>query len=149
MQRKHLLKRIHSFYRGERFAFPRDAGAFIGGVQPIPEEAVSGFNAREEYLMLRLRTSEECIVWSKRRIMAFEIRKPRSLRRQAEALHSVSPCGSSARSAAVLRGQRSYADSARGTRPSGLPFSPAGGTRAGYVRPLVLLRPAKRTAGNR
>jgi len=48
----------HSFYRGERFAFSRDAGAFIEGVQPIPEEAVSGFNAREEYLMLRLRTSE-------------------------------------------------------------------------------------------
>ena len=48
-----------------------------------------------------------------------------------------------------LRGERSCADSAKGTRPSGLPFSPAGGTRAGYVRPLVLLRPAKRTAGRK
>ena len=44
-------------------------------------------------------------------------------------------------------GQRSYADSARGTRPSGLPSIACG--RDGYARSSVLLRPAKRTAGRR
>lgn len=48
----------HSYYRGRRFAYPRDAAAFVRGAAPVPEEAVAGFGARAEYLMLRLRTSD-------------------------------------------------------------------------------------------
>lgn len=48
----------HSFLDGRRFAFPRDASAFIGGASPEPEEAVGDFDTRAEYLMLRLRTSD-------------------------------------------------------------------------------------------
>ena len=48
----------HSYYRGRRFEYPRDAAAFVRGEPPVPEEAVEGFDARAEYLMLRLRTSD-------------------------------------------------------------------------------------------
>jgi len=48
----------HSFYRGRRFAYPRDAAAFLRGEPPVPEETVDGFDARAEYLMLRLRTAD-------------------------------------------------------------------------------------------
>lgn len=48
----------HSFYHGRRFAFSRDVNAFIGGEPPVEEETVPDFDARAEYLMLRLRTSD-------------------------------------------------------------------------------------------
>lgn len=48
----------HSYFGGRRFAFPRDAAAFMHGAPPVPEEQVEGFDARAEYLMLRLRTSD-------------------------------------------------------------------------------------------
>lgn len=48
----------HSFFQGRRFAFPRDLEAFLHGAPPVEEETVNGFDARAEYLMLRLRTSD-------------------------------------------------------------------------------------------
>ena len=48
----------HSYYRGRRFEYSRDAAAFVRGEPPVPEEEVGGFDARAEYLMLRLRTSD-------------------------------------------------------------------------------------------
>lgn len=48
----------HSYYQGRRFAFPRDTDAFLRGQPPAEEEAVDGFDARAEYIMLRLRTSD-------------------------------------------------------------------------------------------
>lgn len=48
----------HSLFQGKRFAFPRDLAAFLRGGSPTPEEAVEGFDARAEYIMLRLRTSD-------------------------------------------------------------------------------------------
>jgi len=46
-----------------------------------------------------------------------------------------------------LRGGRSYADSARGTYPSGLPFTAAAGELVRQPSLLRLALPAKGTAG--
>ncbi len=48
----------HSLFLGKRFAFGRDREAFQRGAPPEPEEAVDGFDAKAEYIMLRLRTSD-------------------------------------------------------------------------------------------
>lgn len=48
-----------------------------------------------------------------------------------------------------LRCGRSYADSARGTRPSGLPFPDAAVNACDYRRSCVLLRPANRMVERR
>lgn len=49
----------HSFFGGRRFEFPRDLAAFIDGRDaPRIEEEVPDFEGQNEYLMLRLRTSD-------------------------------------------------------------------------------------------
>ena len=49
----------HSLFGGRRFAFPRDIAAFIDGTSTVRnEEEVPDFERQNEYLMLRLRTSD-------------------------------------------------------------------------------------------
>ena len=49
----------HSLFGGRRFAFPRDIAAFIDGTSAVRnEEEVPDFERQNEYLMLRLRTSD-------------------------------------------------------------------------------------------
>ncbi|RKJ76487.1 hypothetical protein D7X33_14535 [Butyricicoccus sp. 1XD8-22] len=48
--------------------------------------------------------------------------------------------------AAALRGRRPYAGGARGTRPSGLPFT-ACGRDDGLGSPFLLCRPARQNGG--
>ena len=49
----------HSLFDGRRFAFPRDITAFIDGTAAVRnEEEVPDFERQNEYLMLRLRTSD-------------------------------------------------------------------------------------------
>lgn len=49
----------HSLFGGRRFAFPRDIAAFIDGTAAVRnEEEVPDFERQNEYLMLRLRTSD-------------------------------------------------------------------------------------------
>lgn len=49
----------HSLFDGRRFAFPRDIAAFIDGTAAVRnEEEVPDFERQNEYLMLRLRTSD-------------------------------------------------------------------------------------------
>lgn len=49
----------HSLFGGRRFAFPRDIAAFIDGTAAVRnEEEVPDFERQNEYLMVRLRTSD-------------------------------------------------------------------------------------------
>ena len=49
----------HSLFDGRRFAFPRDIAAFTDGTAAVRnEEEVPDFERQNEYLMLRLRTSD-------------------------------------------------------------------------------------------
>lgn len=49
----------HSLFDGRRFAFPRDITAFIDGTSAVRnEEEVPDFERQNEYLMVRLRTSD-------------------------------------------------------------------------------------------
>lgn len=49
----------HSLFGGRRFEFPRDITAFIDGTSAVRnEEEVPDFERQNEYLMLRLRTSD-------------------------------------------------------------------------------------------
>ena len=49
----------HSLFDGRRFAFPRDIAAFTDGTAAVRnEEEVPDFEQQNEYLMLRLRTSD-------------------------------------------------------------------------------------------
>lgn len=49
----------HSLFGGRRFEFPRDITAFIDGTSAVRnEEKVPDFERQNEYLMLRLRTSD-------------------------------------------------------------------------------------------
>ena len=49
----------HSLFDGHRFAFPRDIAAFTDGTAAVRnEEEVPDFEQQNEYLMLRLRTSD-------------------------------------------------------------------------------------------
>lgn len=49
----------HSLFDGRRFAFPRDIAAFIDGTAAVRnEEEVPDFERQNEYLMVRLRTSD-------------------------------------------------------------------------------------------
>ena len=45
----------HSYYKGERFFFPRDLAAYLKGGDPVPDGPGGSF---EEYAMLRLRLRE-------------------------------------------------------------------------------------------
>ena len=49
----------HSLFDGRRFAFPRDIAGFTDGTAAVRnEEEVPDFERQNEYLMLRLRTSD-------------------------------------------------------------------------------------------
>ena len=50
----------HSCYAGRRFAYPRDAAAFIRGNRPLdePTDAIAPVGSETEYAMLRLRLCE-------------------------------------------------------------------------------------------
>ena len=51
----------HSFFGGQRFEYPRDTAAFIGGCEPIPEQrepSEIAENSAAEYAMLRLRLTK-------------------------------------------------------------------------------------------